>query len=225
MRISDWCSDVCSSDLQRDAVRVEGQVGRHGRVAGAQAEGARGGERPAQTAAGGRHARQCRAEGSRGKKLVRPAAQRKAVEHARQMFGISERRACTIFGVDRTSVRYAHRRSDDGDLRSRLREIAAERRRFGYRRLGIMLARKGLVMNHMKLLGLYREENLRVRRRGGRKRANGTREMTLPKGPNPRWSLDFVSDMLRSGRRIRILAVVDDFTRECLALVADTSLS
>src|SRR3546814_3590295 len=129
MRISDWSSDVCSSDLQqRDAVRVEGQVWRHGRVAGAQAEGARGGERPAQTAAGGRHARQCRAEGSRGKKLVRPAAQRKAVEHARQLFGISERRACTIFGVDRTSVRYAPRRSDDGDLRSRLREIAAERR-------------------------------------------------------------------------------------------------
>ena len=106
---------------------------------------------------------------------MRPAAQRKAVEHARQLFGISERRACTIFGVDRTSVRYAPRRSDDGDLRSRLREIAAERRRFGYRRLGIMLAREGLVMNHKKLLRLYREENLRVRRRRGRKRAMGTR--------------------------------------------------
>jgi putative transposase len=157
---------------------------------------------------------------------VKPAAQRKAVEHARQLFGISERRACTIFGVDRTSVRYAPRRSDDGDLRSRLREIAAERRRFGYRRLGIMLAREGLVMNHKKLLRLYREENLRVRRRRGRKRAMGTRApMTLPQGPNQRWSLDFVSDTLISGRRIRILAVVDDFTRECLALVADTSLS
>src|SRR3546814_3862361 len=103
--------------------------------------------------------------------------------------------------------------------------IAAERRRFGYRRLGIMLAREGLVMNHKKLLRLYREENLRVRRRRGRKRAMGTRAMTLPQGPNQRWSLDFVSDTLISGRRIRILAVVDDFTRECLALVADTSLS
>jgi putative transposase len=123
-------------------------------------------------------------------------------------------------------MRYAHRRSDDGDLRSRLREIAAERRRFGYRRLGIMLAREGLVMNHKKLLRLYREENLRVRRRRGRKRAMGTRApMTLPQGPNQRWSLDFVSDTLISGRRIRILAVVDDFTRECLALVVDTSLS
>ena len=90
-------------------------------------------------------------------------------------------------------MRYAPRRSDDGDLRSRLREIAAERRRFGYRRLGIMLAREGLVMNHKKLLRLYREENLRVRRRRGRKRAMGTRApMTLPQGPNQRWSLDFV---------------------------------
>lgn len=157
---------------------------------------------------------------------MRPAAQRKAVEHARQLFSISERRACTIFSVDRTSMRYAHRRPDDGDLRSRLREIAAERRRFGYRRLGIMLAREGIVMNHKKLLRLYREENLRVRRRRGRKRAIGTRApMTLPQGPNQRWSLDFVSDTLVSGRRIRILAVVDDFTRECLALVVDTSLS
>ena len=123
-------------------------------------------------------------------------------------------------------MRYAPRRGDDGDLRSRLRVIAAERRRFGYRRLGIMLAREGLIMNHKKLLRLYREENLRVRRRRGRKRAMGIRApMTLPQGPNQRWSLDFVSDTLISGRRIRILAVVDDFTRECLALVVDTSLS
>lgn len=84
-------------------------------------------------------------------------------------------------------MRYAHRRADDGYLRSRLREIALERRRFGYRRLGIMLAREGIVMNHKKLLRLYREENLRVRRRRGRKRAMGTRApMTLPQRPNQR---------------------------------------
>lgn len=89
-----------------------------------------------------------------------------------------------------------------------------------------MLAREGIVMNHKKLLRLYREENLRVRRRWGRKRAVGTRApMTLPQGPNQRWSLDFVSDTLVCSRRIRILAVVDDFTRENLALVVDTSLS
>ena len=157
---------------------------------------------------------------------MRPTARRRAVEEARQRFGLSERRACAIFAVDRTSVRYAPRRGDDGDLRSRLREIASERRRFGYRRLGIMLARESIVMNHKKLLRLHREENVRVRRRRGRKRAMGTRApMTLPQGPNQRWSLDFVSDTLISGRHIRIQAVVDDFTRECLALVVDTSLS
>ncbi len=157
---------------------------------------------------------------------MKPAARRRAVEDVRQTFGISERRACAILSVDRSSMRYAHRRSDDGDLRSRLREIALERRRFGYRRLGIMLAREGIVMNHKKLLRLYREENLRVRRRRGRKRAMGTRApMAHPQGPNQRWSLDFVSDTLVCSRRIRILAVVDDFTRESLALVVDTSLS
>src|SRR3546814_20057274 len=97
--------------------------------------------------AGGCRSGKCGVEGRRVKNLLMPAAQWKAGEHARQLFGISGRRACTIFVVDRTSVRYAPRRSDDGDLRSRLREIAAERRRFGYRRLGIMLAREGLVMN------------------------------------------------------------------------------
>jgi putative transposase len=111
-------------------------------------------------------------------------------------------------------------------LRSRLRELAGERRRFGYRRLGYLLEREGLAPNHKKLLRIYREEGLKVRRRGGRKRALGTRApMALPQGPNQRWSLDFVSDAFACGRRFRVLCVVDDFTRECLALVADTSLS
>jgi putative transposase len=99
------------------------------------------------------------------------------------------------------------------------------RRRFGYRRLHILLRREGIVMNHKKLRRLYREERLQVRRRGGRKRALGTRApMAIPQGLNQRWSLDFLSDAMADGRRFRILAIVDDFTRECLALVADTSL-
>ena len=110
-------------------------------------------------------------------------------------------------------------------MRARLRELAAVRRRFGYRRLHILLTREGIVMNHKKLRRLYREERLQVRRRGGRKRALGTRApMALPQGPNQRWSLDFLSDAFADGRRFRILAIVDDFTRECLALIADTSL-
>jgi putative transposase len=123
-------------------------------------------------------------------------------------------------------MRYRSTRPDDGALRTRLRELAAERRRFGYRRLLLMLKREGTLVNHKKLRRLYREERLQVRRRGGRKRALGTRApMAIPQGPNQRWSLDFVSDQLSDCRRFRILAVVDDFTRECLALVADTSLS
>ena len=145
---------------------------------------------------------------------------------AREAHGISERRACSILGTDRSAMRYRHRRGDDAATRQRLKELAAERRRFGWRRLKLLLEREGIRMNHKKLRRLYTEERLQVRRRGGRKRALGTRlPMTLPQGPNQRWSLDFASDTLTDGRRFRILVVVDDFTRECLCLVADTSLS
>lgn len=138
----------------------------------------------------------------------------------------SQRRACGLIGLAPKTYRYASRRSDDLELRARLKALAGERRRFGYRRLHILLRREGIMLNHKKLFRLYREERLTVRRRGGRKRALGTRApMTVPQGPNQRWSLDFVADTLDSGRRFRILVVVDDFTRECLALVVDTSLS
>jgi putative transposase len=131
-----------------------------------------------------------------------------------------------VLDVDRSSMRYRSRRPDDAPIRARLREIAAVRRRFGYRRLHVLLQREGLLLNHKKLRRLYAEERLQVRRRGGRKRALGTRApLALPQRPNQRWSLDFLHDQLSDGRRFRILAVVDDFTRECLALVADTSLS
>ncbi len=81
-------------------------------------------------------------------------------------------------------------------------------------------------MNHKRLFRLYREEKLTVRKRGGRKRAIGTRApMLIPLAANDRWSLDVVSDQLTDGRRFRVLTVVDDCTRECLGLVADTSLS
>ena len=158
--------------------------------------------------------------------MVTPGARREAVAHLCQAHEVSQRRACKVLGVDRSSTRYRHRRPDDAGLRSRLRDLAAQRRRFGYRRLHVLLKREGLLLNHKKLRRLYREERLQVRRRGGRKRALGSRApMTVPQGANQRWSMDFVSDTLTDGRRFRILAVVDDFTRECLCLVADTSLS
>jgi putative transposase len=157
--------------------------------------------------------------------MVTPAAKREAVAHLRTRYEVSERRACAALGTERTSVRYRGGRPDDALIRARLRELAAVRRRFGYRRLHVLMRREGLMMNHKKLRRLYREEGLQVRRRSGRKRARGTRApMMIPQGPNQRWSLDFLSDAFVDGRRFRILAIVDDFTRECLALVADTSL-
>lgn len=155
-----------------------------------------------------------------------PDAKRKAVAHLMEVHQVSQRRACSALNVDRSMVRYQSRRADDTDLRNAIKRVSRERRRFGYRRIHVMVEREGYRVNHKKLRRIYREEKLQVRRRGGRKRALGTRKpMVLPDGPNQRWSLDFVSDAFTDGRRFRILAVVDDFTRENLALIADTSLS
>lgn len=158
--------------------------------------------------------------------MVTPAAKREAVAHLCKAHQVSQRRACSTLGVDRSSVRYQSVRPDDADLRKAMKAVAAERRRFGYRRVHVMLERQGWQVNQKKLRRLYREEKLQVRKRGGRKRALGTRRpMLVPERSNERWSLDFVSDAFTDGRRFRVLAIVDDFSRECLALVADTSLS
>jgi len=142
-----------------------------------------------------------------------------------EQHGFSQRRACRLIGIDHSVLRYRSKRPDDAPLRQRLRELAQQRRRFGYRRLGWLLVREDCRMNHKKLYRLYHEEKLMVRRRSGRKRALGTRApMLLPAAINQRWSLDFIADALSDGRRFRILCVVDDFSRECLACVVDTSL-
>ena len=139
---------------------------------------------------------------------------------------MSERRACRVIGCQRMTVRYRGHRRDDPKLRERLVALARERRRFGYRRLLIFLRREGFVVNHKRLFRVYREERLTVRKRGGRKRALGSRTpMPVPSLPNDLWALDFVSDQLVSGRRFRILAIYDVCTRRCLAAIADFSLS
>jgi putative transposase len=138
----------------------------------------------------------------------------------------SQRSACRLVGIDPRAHRYRSSRPDDAGLRSRLRELSSERRRFGYRRLHILLEREGWEVNWKKLYRIYRDERLTVRKRCGRKRALGTRApMAIPQGPNQRWSLDFVSDSLAWGRRFRVLCIIDDFSRECLGAVVDTLIS
>lgn len=151
---------------------------------------------------------------------------RRAVRDVMDRHGLSERRACELADLHRSVFQYQKQDRGDEALRRRLRELANERRRFGYRRLGILLVREGFEVNHKKLFRLYREEGLAVRRRRSRKRALGTRRPILvPDRANQRWSLDFVSDALTDGRRFRVLCIVDDFSREALATVADRSLS
>jgi transposase InsO family protein len=158
--------------------------------------------------------------------MVRPAAKREAVAHLRTALEMSERRACTLIAADRTMIRYCSRRPPETELRARLRELANQRRRFGYRRLFILLRREGEPSGVNRIYRLYREEGLAVRKRRARRRAVGTRAPILVEARvNARWSLDFVHDQFALGRRFRILNIVDDVTRECLAAIPDTSIS
>lgn len=107
----------------------------------------------------------------------------------------------------------------------KIQKIAHERRRFGYRRIHLLLKREGVHINHKKVFRLYRELDLKVRRRGARKRVLGARlEQIKIAAPNQRWSLDFVQDTLQCGRKIRMLTVIDDYTRECLEIAVERSL-
>ncbi|MCJ9751922.1 IS3 family transposase [Neorhizobium sp. BETTINA12A] len=161
-----------------------------------------------------------------GKKMVGPAAKREAVTHLKAVMGLSERRACQIVSADRKTIRYRSNRPPEVDLRAKLRDLANERRRFGYRRLFILLRRDGEPSGVNRIYRLYREEGLSVRKRKARRRAVGTRAPILVEAKaNARWSLDFVHDQFACGRRFRALNVVDDVTRECLAAIPDTSIS
>lgn len=209
-----------------DALQLEGEVWRAGGVRDQAASGSGGRERAAEALAGRCHAGQRGSEGPAVKKMVTPAARREAVAHLQALLDVSERRACRVIDADRTVIRYRSRRDDDGALREKLRELAHQRRRFGYRRLHILLRRDGIAINRKKTQRLYREEGLTVRRRKGRKRAVGARAPApVPALPNQRWSLDFVHDQLITGRRFRVLNVLDDVTCKCLAAVPDTSTS
>lgn len=140
---------------------------------------------------------------------------------------ISERRACSLVGLCRATQRYEPRYSAENDaLAERIRDIAFERRRFGYRRVHQLLRREGTEVNHKKVYRLYRQAGLAVRKRKRRKGIMLERQpLTLPDRPNQTWSMDFVMDSLSNGRRIKCLTIVDDFTKECLDIPVALGIS
>jgi putative transposase len=155
---------------------------------------------------------------------VSPQLRREAVLVMQVEVELSQRRACGLMELHRGTCRYRRRRSEDGRLRTRLRELAEARRRFGYRRLQVLLAREGWQVNHKRVYRLYVEEKLSLRRKRGRKRSAVRQPLPEPVAANQVWSVDFMTDALSSGRRFRTLNIVDDYTRECLAIEVDTSI-
>jgi putative transposase len=151
---------------------------------------------------------------------------RRAAAHLIESGMRSQRRACLLLGLHSSVYRYQSQPDQDKHLRERLKVLAVKYPRYGYPLLHAMLKEEGLVINAKRTYRIYREEKLQVRRRR-RKRlpARDRGEMTLPIGPNQRWSIDFMSDQLSTGRRFRILNIVDDFTRECVGQIVDFSIS
>ena len=159
--------------------------------------------------------------------MVTPATRRAAVGFFRDQYGISERRACRLAGFSRSSYRRGLLRGEaDKELQVRLLELASERPRFGYRRLHVLLLREGWRINRKRVYRVYRELGLAVRRKKRKQVAQANRlPRVVPIAADIQWSMDFMRDTLASGRVFRTLNVVDDATRECLAIEVDTSLS
>jgi putative transposase len=145
---------------------------------------------------------------------------------ALQDLGLSERAACRISGCPRSVAQYRVRRTDDARIVDRLKAIAAERRRFGYRRLNLMLRREGIVANHKRVYRIYRNLalQLRPRRKRGVRYVRGN-DVPVVSRPGERWSIDFVHDRLATGRAFRAFTAIDDFSNECIALEIDFSFS
>lgn len=153
------------------------------------------------------------------------ASRREAARYLQQSYQLSERRAGQVLSLSNSSLRYRSRRPAAEDLRQRLRELAAERPRYGYQRLWALLRREGWLVNHKRVYRLYREEGLKLGKRRRRARAHIERErLSLPTRADERYSMDLMRDTLADGRVFRTLNIVDDYTRECLAIEVDTSL-
>lgn len=151
---------------------------------------------------------------------------RPVVEYLQERHGYSQRRACGLVALGRSTCQYERRPDRNGEIREALRVAASERPRWGQDRLHVLLWRRGYRINHKRTERLYRELKLSLRLRKRRKRASGVRVMTdVPTQANRRWSMDFVMDQLATGRRLKCMTLVDDFTRECLAIAVDVSMT
>ena len=140
--------------------------------------------------------------------------------------GVSERRSCVALGVDRSTIRYRSTKPDQAPLRLRIRDLAKTRVRYGYFRIYILLRREGWMVDHKRVHRLYREEGLSLRLKRPRRHVSAANRKRQPAatGPNELWSMDFVSDALFDGRRLRALTVVDAYTREALAIEVDQGI-
>lgn len=157
--------------------------------------------------------------------MVRPAVKRNVVSQMVSAHGLSQRRACRLAGLNFSTWQYKSTKQPVIGLRERIIDLAGERRRFGYRRLHILLRREGWPVNHKAVHRIYREEGLQVRKRKRKRIGPADRQpITLPERINERWSMDFVSDGLSNATRFRALNIIDDFSRECPVIEVDTSL-
>ena len=156
---------------------------------------------------------------------MRPQGRRRLVQWFTETFGLSRRRACGLAGVSRSVVEYVSRRPDDGPLRERIHHWAREKPRYGYRRIHVLLRREGHGANRKRVYRIYREEQLSVRRKKRKRVAAASREaLPIPERLNERWSMDFMADTLADGRTFRTFNVVDDCTRECVAIEVGRSV-
>lgn len=157
--------------------------------------------------------------------MVSPQARRDAVTHLMMAHPLGITRACGLMGISRSLYRYEPTRPDDKTLIERLTALAGQKRRYGYRRLHVLLRREGWMINRKRTYRVYHAAGLMVRRRKRKRIAGVERQVkVLALAPNQSWSMDFVSDGFVDGRRLRCLNIVDDFTKECLAIEVDTSL-
>jgi len=158
--------------------------------------------------------------------VVKPAGRKRLVGYLEQHYGISQRRACRAIPISRKAVRYVNRRPErDAALIARLKALGEQYPRYGYLLLHAMLRAEGLVKNRKRTYRVYTQMGLQVRTKRRKKLIRSRTALSVPSRVNERWSIDFIHDQLADGRRIRVLNIVDDYSRVCIGQLVDLSIS